>query len=392
MNHPQTAYPSILVGGTNGKGSICAMTTAMLTAAGYTVGLYTSPHLIDVRERFRCNGQMITKRELAACVRMVREAAREPLTYFEFLTVLAFQYFFIKKVDVAVLEVGMGGRLDATNVVDPIVSVISNISLEHCAYLGHRLAQIAGEKAGIIKEKGICLTGSTQKVVRDVLEQTCGERHAEFYRMGHDIRIQSDPGRKTFSYCGLEKRYRQLSCSLAGRHQTKNAALAIGITEILPRAGLAVDECAVRAGLENVHWEGRLEVLRKTPCVVLDGAHNPAGISALCAALKESFSYRRLLVICGVLRDKDYQGMLKQIAALADVLILTRPVVDRALTVRDLAAAAQGYHHDVLIQEDPLQALNDALAMADPEDLICVTGSLYLVGQIKAAFERERKH
>lgn len=387
LDHPEKTYPSILVGGTNGKGSVCAMVSSILATAGYTVGLYTSPHLVDIRERFRCNGEMISTREMAECIQTVRQAALEPLTYFEFLTVLAFQYFVIRKVDVAVLEVGMGGRLDATNVVDPIVSVISNISLEHCAYLGNRLAQIAGEKAGIIKKGGICLTGATQKVVLDVLKQVCGDRQAAFYRIGHGFSAEKDPGRTTFSYRGSGKHYGQLSCPLLGRHQLKNAALAIGITEFLPRAGLTVDEQAVRRGLANVRWEGRLEVVRTAPAVVFDGAHNPAGISALCRALKENFSYRRLLVICGILRDKHYKGMLKRLAAVADVLILTQPQAERALPASDLVAAIRSDGRNIMVEEEPQQALATAMTLADPEDLICITGSLYLVGQIKAGLK-----
>ena len=385
MHDPQTHYPSILVGGTNGKGSICAMASSILASAGLKVGLYTSPHLIDVRERIRFNGRMITAGELAACIEDVRSCAADTLTYFEFLTAVAFLFFSRKKIDIAVLEVGMGGRLDATNVVRPIVSAISNISLEHSAYLGKRLAQIAFEKAGIIKNQGICITAATQKPVVEVLEAVSRERHAVLHRLGQTISVRAFPPSRTFSYRGLDKTYANLPCPLLGRHQLKNAAVAVGIMEILTQSGWRIDEQAIRRGLAGTRWAGRLEVLQKSPQVVLDGAHNPAGVAVLCRALKDDFTYDRLIVVCGVLNDKKFKDMVKRLAVLADILILTQPTTDRALVPAEMLDVAIRNCRHVQIKEDPREALSMAMATATPADLICVTGSLYLVGEIKAA-------
>jgi len=387
MKDPQDVYPSILVGGTNGKGSVCAMTSSILISAGYRVGLYTSPHLVDVRERIRYNGRMIATQEMADCVTEVRATVADALTYFEFLTAVAFLFFCRQKVDIAVLEVGMGGRLDATNVVRPVVSVISNVSIEHSDYLGTRLSQIAREKGGIIHEGGVCLTAASQKPVLDVLEGICRERKADLYRIGRDIRVNRDRRGASFTYDGMGRRFRHLPCPLRGRHQIKNAALAVGIMEILSRQSWAIPEEAIRSGLEGTRWEGRLEILQEDPQVVIDGAHNPAGVSALCQALKSDFIYRRLIIVFGVLRDKDYAIMIRKVAAIADILILTRPAVERALPPQALADIARQFCPDVLIREDLRQAFSEALSLADPEDLICVAGSLYLVGQLKASLE-----
>ncbi|MDQ5986490.1 MAG: Folylpolyglutamate synthase [Syntrophus sp. SKADARSKE-3] len=383
MNSPQNSYPSVLVAGTNGKGSICAMTSSILSAAGYNVGLYTSPHLVDIRERIRYKGRMISREDMVSCIEDVRQCADDSLTYFEFLTACAFQYFRKKKVDIAVLEVGMGGRLDATNVVKSVVSAVSNIAVEHSAYLGSHLSQIAAEKAGVIKEGGICITAATQSSVIMVMEDVCRERRATLYRVGRDIRVKGNDAQSGFSYRGLDRTYLKLFSSLRGRHQVRNAAIALGITEILCRRGWLITEQAIRDGLCSTRWEGRLEVVEENPRVVLDGAHNPAGIAALCSALKEIFFYKKLIVVCGVLEDKNYKRMIRAIAAKADILILTRPVSERAMPPQEMTDIANRYCPHVLIEDRPDEALAMAWSMAAPEDLICVTGSLYLVGRIK---------
>ena len=232
LNDPQGSFPSVLIAGTNGKGSVAAMTAAILSTAGFRTGLYTSPDLIDVRERIRIDGRMISREETASCVDEVQSRIREEVSYFEFLTAMAFLHFQKKKADIAVLEVGLGGRLDATNVVIPLVSVITNISLEHREYLGNTLEQIAREKGGIIKEGGICLTAARQKPVIETLEGICRERGASLYRVGKEIRtIVHRDG--TFSYRGIGRSQERLVCPLIGRHQISNAALALGAVELI---------------------------------------------------------------------------------------------------------------------------------------------------------------
>jgi len=386
LHNPQTRYASILIGGTNGKGSIAATTAAIMQAAGYRVGLYTSPHLVDLRERIRVNGEMIAPNDLDGLIDEVRQKKDEEITYFEFLTAVALLYFDRMQVEVAILEVGLGGRLDATNVVTPVVSVISNISLEHQEYLGKGLANIAREKGGIIPIGGVCVTAAKQKQVREILAGICRDRQAQLYRLGKDITVRRH-GNGTFSYRGIKKNYPQLASPLKGRHQVENTALALAAIELLTDKGcLPVSDDAVSRGLQATRWEGRLEVLQRAPQIILDGGHNPAGIAVLCRALREDFLYRRLIVIFGVLRDKSFTVMLKKLAPLADMMILTQPETERAVPPGELIGIAERYCEQVEVIADTRQALQRSMAVAAKEDLICVAGSLYLIGEIKKAF------
>ncbi|MDO8722634.1 MAG: folylpolyglutamate synthase/dihydrofolate synthase family protein [Syntrophales bacterium] len=387
LQNPQDLYASVLIGGTNGKGSIAAMTASILREAGYRIGIYTSPHLVDLRERIRVNGEMITEEALDALIDEARGHVREDVTYFEVLTAVAFLHFCRMKVDIAVLEVGLGGRLDATNVVKPVVSVISNISLEHREYLGNRLRDIAREKAGIIKDKGVCITAAKQKPVLEIFNETCRERRAKLYRLGEHIRTRRHRN-GVFDYYGISKNYKGLNCSLPGKHQIENAALALAAIEILTNSGFPVDDSAIYGGMQKTHWEGRLEILQSAPWLVVDGGHNPAGVSVLCRALKNDFSYRHLILVFGVLHDKNFPLMLKNIAPLAHRIIITKPESERAVSTSELAGIASLYNDYVEVIEPTGQALKRALYLAGRHDLICVTGSLYLVGEIKKAFSQ----
>ncbi len=382
LHNPQNSYPAVLIAGTNGKGSVAAMTASILSASGFRTGLYTSPDLIEFRERIRIDGEMISRRETAICAEQVKTKITEDVSYFEFLTAMAFLHFQRQRVDIAVLEIGMGGRLDATNVVHPLLSVITNVSLEHRAYLGNTLAEIAREKGGIIKEGGRCLTAASQKRVVETLETLCRERGATLYRLGKEIRIRIHRD-GTFSYFGIGSRYRRLVCPLAGRHQYANAALALGAVELIGDAGFRVDESLVVEGLGKTRWEGRLEVLRRAPMLLIDGAHNPAGAATLRRALQEGFPRRRLILIFGVLDDKDYPAMVRRLFPLADRVILTRPHSERALPLDVLLPVARRFHRNVEQCAHPGDALRSALLRAGKEDLVCVAGSLYLVGEIK---------
>jgi dihydrofolate synthase / folylpolyglutamate synthase len=382
LHNPQNSYPAVLIAGTNGKGSVAAMTASILSASGFRTGLYTSPDLIDFRERIRIDGEIISRGEAAICAEQVKTQIAEDVSYFEFLTAMAFLHFQRQRVDIAILEIGMGGRLDATNVVVPLLSVITNVSLEHRAYLGNTLEEIAREKGGIIKEKGRCLTAATQRPVVATLEALCRERGARLYRLGKAIRIRVHRD-GTFSYFGVGRRYRRLVCPLAGRHQYANAALALGAIELIEEAGFRVDENRAVEGLEKTRWEGRLEVLRRAPMVLVDGAHNPAGAATLGRALREGFPRRRLILIFGVLDDKDYPAMVRRLFPLADRVILTRPRSERALPLEALLPVARRFHRNVEQCENPGDALRSALSQAGHQDLVCVAGSLYLVGEIK---------
>jgi dihydrofolate synthase / folylpolyglutamate synthase len=382
LQNPQSSYPAILIAGTNGKGSVAAMTAAILSSGGFKTGLYTSPDLIDFRERIRINDRMISRDEAMRCAEAVKEKITEDISYFECLTAMAFLHFHRQRVDIAVLEIGMGGRLDATNVANSLLSVITNVSLEHREYLGNTLEKIAREKGGIIRRRGICLTAATQKPVIETLETLCRERGAKIVRLGKEIHIRSHR-EGIFSYRGIGKGYERLVCPLAGRHQLANAALALGAVELVGDKGFGVDECAVVEGLRKTRWEGRLELLQRNPMLLVDGAHNPAGAATLRRALIKDFSYRRLWLIFGVLGDKDYRAMGKRLFPLADRVILTRPDNDRALPVDILLPMAKALHGEVEVIENPGDALRQTLSRAGAKDLVCIAGSLYLVGEIK---------
>jgi dihydrofolate synthase/folylpolyglutamate synthase len=387
LHNPYNSYETILIGGTNGKGSIAAMVASILACGGFRVGLYTSPHLIDIRERIKVNQGMIALDEMMELIEEVKERMTESVTYFEFLTAVAFLYFCRKCVDIAVVEVGMGGRLDATNVVTPLVSGISNISFDHEEHLGKSLENIAREKGGIIKDGGVCITAVTQKSVIRVLEDICRERGASLFKVGGKIKVK-ELGNGFFSYKGIRKRYERLMCPLKGRHQIENAAVALGVIEAVATKGFSVNDDAVFTGIRDVQWAGRLEVLQHAPMLVVDGAHNAAGVSALAKALKNEFSYKRLILIFGVLNDKDYRSMLKKLVPLVDRLIITKPDTVRAMPPEEIAAVAQKwqYHNRIEVAESPHEALKRALSIAGSDDMICVTGSLYLVGEMKRIF------
>ncbi|MDO9514706.1 MAG: cyanophycin synthetase, partial [Syntrophales bacterium] len=262
------------------------------------------------------------------------------------------------------------------------VSIITNVSLEHQDYLGGDLKSIAREKGGIIKEGGVCITAATGRKVIDTLQEISRQRGAVLYRIGRDMRVRRSV-KGSFSYYGINKHYHGLTLSLTGRHQITNAALALAAVDLLAGKGINVGDTPVIEGLRDTRWEGRLELISRDPRIVLDGAHNPAGISALCNALMADFSYRRLIVVFGVLRDKDSAGMLKRLLPLADILILTRPKEERAAPAEDLLSATPPYHDHVEIVGNSEAALARARFLAEGDDLICVTGSLYLVGEIK---------
>lgn len=390
LGDPHRDYPAVIVAGTNGKGSVTAMIASMLSAGRYRAGWYTSPHLVDVRERIRIGEQVISMKSMQACMEIVQSCQEEELTYFEFLTAVAFLHFSRARVDMAVLEVGLGGRLDATNVVDPLVSIITNIALDHQAFLGNSLDRIAAEKGGIIKQGGICITGAKQVPVLAVLEKICRDRNARLLRLGRDLKIRVSPD-GLFSYRGFSgSRQSGLRCPLRGRHQYANAALALGVVERLGECGYPVEDSLIRSGLERTRWEGRGEVLQRHPTVLLDGAHNPDGISALCGVLQRDFSFQRLFVVFGVLSDKDRFAMIGKISSIADVMILTRPGSERAVEPAALLPLVKKDSENIIVEPNPVRAVRSALDAAEENDLICIAGSLYLVGDIKKAFRAGR--
>lgn len=385
FGNPQNSYKTILIGGTNGKGSTAAMAASILTQAGYRAGLYTSPHLVNVRERIAINGQKIPLRMFKGILAEIQNKVVEPVTYFEVLTAAAFIYFQRRQVDVAVVEVGLGGTLDATNVCVPLVSVITSIGLEHTAYLGNTLAAIAGEKAGIIKPAGVCITGVTQQKVARTLMSFCFQRKSAFYRLGTDFKMVRRANGLP-DYLGMHRRLSGLEISLVGGYQLSNAALALAALEIVETNGLVISDSAIRSGLKNTRWAARMEILATRPLFLLDGAHNPAGINVLARALRNDFSWRRLVLIFAVLSDKDYEKMLKKITPLASVVILPPLETGRAVSPRRLADVIKESGCRSIMVDSVSQAVRLALEMADDRDMICAAGSFYLAGKLKQIF------
>lgn len=395
LEHPEQRFPSVLVGGTNGKGSTAAFLASILQAAGFRVGLYTSPHLLSFTERFLINGLPIAREEVAALTEEVRSVIEQrfppsprPLTpdppfphptYFEVSTAIAFLAFARKGVDYAVVEVGLGGRFDATNILTPEVSIITNVSLEHQEYLGRTLQEIAIEKAGIVKEGKRVVTAAEVPGVCSVLEKVCRERGASLLRVQDRFSFQvrrSDFEGQAFDLVGEAGSYRGLETKLLGRHQLVNAATALAAVELLPIATPSRE--AVARGLRQAWWPGRLQVVGRRPLLLLDGAHNPAGASALAAFVQEHLAPRRLVLVFGVLKDKDWEGMLSQVGPLASVVILTKPESERAADPRALTAADR-YCPKLELQPSVKEAIGLAREVASPGDAILVTGSLFTV-------------
>ncbi|MEN8139630.1 MAG: folylpolyglutamate synthase/dihydrofolate synthase family protein [Thermodesulfobacteriota bacterium] len=395
VGNPQEQLSFVHVAGTNGKGSVAMNLLTILGRAGYRVGLFTSPHLSCVRERFRVNDTFISEEDFARHGAEICAAlGEEQITYFEFTTALGLLWFAAKKVDLVILEVGMGGRLDATNVVTPLVGVITNVSMDHEAYLGDTLAEVAGEKAGIIKAGVPLVSGvSRQDDSGPVVMERCEELAAPLYLLGRDFSWQGeDDG---WRYEGRRRSLGDLHCGMRGNYQRDNSSLALAVLDCLAPHGLTVSDEQIRQGLAEVNWPGRLEYLRQDAAgrllgatgagsryqYLLDGAHNPAGMASLVASLASDFSYQRLICVWAAMADKDIASNLATIAPFCAEMIFTRPESERSATPGELAAALPpDYKGRSRLVGDVPAALAQARELAGPDDLILVAGSLYLVG------------
>jgi len=400
LDNPHLGFPSVHVAGTKGKGSTAAMIASILQTAGYHTGLYTSPHLHTFRERIRVDGRLISPEEVAFFTDLLRprlEELDESPSTFEVTTALAFLYFSRRDVDIAVLEVGLGGRLDATNVVNPLVSVITSLSFDHTAILGNTLAQIAWEKAGIIKERGRVICAPQPQEALEVIENVCRDKGAELFLVGREWRWGRKEGSRdgqsfwveSFLEAGKPRRYDDLWIPLAGRHQLINAAMAVGAVELLRLRGMDIPTWAIYRGLAEVQWPGRLEVISHRPLVVVDGAHNVDSARRLVEAIEEDFPHERLVLVFGASTDKDIPGMLKELLPLAQQVIVTRARHPRAAEPSLLAEEVRRRGREPILAEDVPQAIGKALSLAwGAKDLVLVTGSLFLVAEAREMFEK----
>lgn len=395
LGNPQHRLNIIHVGGTNGKGSTTAMIANILTTAGYKTGVFSSPHLHHYSERFMINGQPITSEKLAALIeavkpeltRMVQEGFEHP-TEFEVSTALALLYFVREKTDFAVLEVGLGGAIDSTNVVRPRVAVITNVAMDHMDYLGNTLAEIARVKAGIIKP-GVPIITAAEAEPLEIIRQVARNNNCKLIQVGRDVtwsQLQWEPNQdfQAFSIKGQQNVY-QLKLPLLGVHQQINAATAVAAVEMLgTENGHSIPSTAIKEGLRTVKWPGRLEIVQNNPTILLDGAHNHAGALTLKRALLDYFPNRKIVFVLGMLADKERAKVVAELAPLAKAVVVTRSNNPRAGEWTKLADYARTYLEQVTVVEAVGEAIQKALAQVKENEVLCITGSLYMVAEARA--------
>jgi len=392
MGNPQLAARTIHVAGTKGKGSVAAMIAQVLSGSGYRTGLYTSPHFHTLRERIAIDGHMIREAQFAAVMTeikpfiesMKQDTSLRQLTYFEVFTALAFAYFQKKRVDFQVLEVGLGGRLDATNVVaSPAVCVITPISLDHTQLLGNTLEEVAREKAGIIKSGCWAVTSPQRPEAAAVIAQTCRQKKAKVVQVGKDVTWRKTGGdlhHQSLAIDGRTGNY-QVSIPLLGDFQLENAATAVAALEILSSDGFDISAVSIAQGLAQVRWPGRFQIVQQQPTVVIDGAHNVASMKRLVDNMKTYFPRKGILLVFGTSCDKDIPGIIDELVLLSPRVILTQASHSRAAPLAALAAEFTKRGIETETRRTITEAISRAMSLASETDVVCVTGSLFVVAE-----------
>lgn len=401
LGHPERAYPSAHIAGTNGKGSTAAFLDSILRHAGYRTGLYTSPHLERINERIRVGGEEIPDADFGETFTRIHSLIEELLaegslrahpTYFECVTAMAFEYFARRRIEVGVFEVGLGGRLDATNILKPDVCIITRIDFDHENFLGHSLLEIAAEKAGILKPGVPVVLADQHPEAREVILSRAKALGCPVVDAGAAYRIEAfrvEDGRARARVTENASGWAvQLAPQLAGRFQMQNAVNAVAAARVLRDAGFAISDEGIQQGIANAEWPGRLEKLQSHPDIYLDGAHNPGAGRELAAFWEENFAGRRIFVIYGALRDKAVDEIAGILFPHAAEVIFTEPRTSRAISATQLAEIAAHHAAKSAIIADAEQALDYALSQASAQDAIFVTGSLYLVGQIRHSWNQ----
>lgn len=397
LDHPEKKIKTVHVTGTNGKGSVTAFISSILQAAGYKVGMFTSPHLHTFTDRIRINGRNIPDEIFAALLTelkavidpMTAEGIESP-TEFEVITALALLYFAREQVDFAVMEVGLGGRLDSTNVIQPLVAVFTPISFDHMAVLGNTLNQIAAEKAGILKPGCIAVTARQPREAAAVIEQKAWELSVRLLQAEKDFTFVPEKmnlAGQTFTYNGLFYTFQRMYTKLLGRHQVENAAVAIAAIEALRLQKIFIPPPAVLEGISAARWAGRLELMPETnPYVLIDGAHNKAGAETLRDALLELFPGKKIVLLFGILADKQVDKVVGTLFPLAQGAVLLRPDNPRALDPRELLTKVCPFVPEAVVAENIEEGLRRAKELAGPNGVVCACGSLYLIGHIRAKY------
>ncbi|MFO7889850.1 MAG: folylpolyglutamate synthase/dihydrofolate synthase family protein [bacterium] len=385
LDYPQNNFSSIQITGTNGKGSTVAILESILREAGYRSGRLTSPHLVNMMERIQFKGNFITEEEVIDILNRIKTLILATgASFFEIITAMAYIFFTQKKCDIAVLETGLGGRLDATSTSDPILTVITDIGFDHTKTLGKTLKSIAYEKAGIWKSAAPCVCGVKSSRVRGYLREFSKEKKvpiqftADAVKMS-DVSVTSEG--TTFNARTLQSEYNNLYLNLLGEHQMHNAGVALLTVDELRKQGWNISKEAVHTGLSNIDWPGRLQIVGRSPLQLIDAAHNLMGFKSLVKAL-ELFDYDNLIFVFGVLRDKEYRAMLNMVAPLAEKIILTYPGIARAVEPETIAAFPETREWNLEIERNINKAWMRAVDYADPGDLVCAAGSIYFIGDI----------
>lgn len=405
MGNPHEKIPVVHVAGTKGKGSTCSMIASMLTASGYSCGLYISPHINDFEERFSVNGQSPSKQQLVDLVNrlmpiiayMDNLPGRMQPTYFELATALAWQWFVDNRVDIAVLEVGLGGRLDSTNLCRPLVTIITNVSRDHTHVLGSTVHQIAYEKAGIIKTGVPVISGVDHIDALSMVEKTCAERAAPLKLLGREFKVTNRTvdqiGQVEIDVAVHDSTFQKMPIILRGPHQSQNAALALAAMSELRLQGWKLEDNNLRKGLLQVAWPARVEVISRNPTVIVDAAHNWESARALIAALDEEPTYRKKILIFAATKDKDISGILRQLLPAFDTVILTRYVENpRGVSIADLHSLVEAITTEpVHLTDEPQSAWLLAKKLAGTDDLIVVTGSFFLIAELRPLIARSAK-
>jgi dihydrofolate synthase/folylpolyglutamate synthase len=397
LGNPHLKYPTAIVAGTNGKGSTAAMLASILQRAGYRTGLYTSPHLVRVNERIWVNGGEISDEDFARVFTEVcqvverlleqKELAQMP-SFFEFLTAAGFHYFAQAGVAFAVLEVGMGGRLDATNVTEPRVAIITNVGLDHIEFLGSTLAEIAREKAGVIKPRTPVVSGCEQAEAAELIRQRCAELGAPLLETFDRGRFSVWPSVDSHYHFDLSlnaDHFTRLCPPLPGKFQVQNAVAAVAAAWRLDQEGFQITRQAIVQGLQSATWPGRLEKILECPLVFLDGAHNPAAARVLAEFIREDLRGRRLRLVFASMRDKAVGEISEILFPLAEEVYLTRPDVPRAATAEEILAMARFRPQRLFVEPEPSVAVARACQAGSKEDVVLIVGSLFLVGAVKKA-------
>lgn len=396
LEKPQDSFRSIHIAGTNGKGSTTTMIASILQKSGCRVGMFTSPHLKSFTERIRVNGIPISESDVVSLTNKIRGSfAGSGLnpTFFEVVTALAFYYFSLNKVDWAVIETGMGGRFDATNIIRPELSIITNIDIDHAEYLGDSISAICHEKAGIIKQGVPVITAARQPEAIKQLSETAESSNSVIHVYGRDFtssQVSADLNRHHFDYMGYRP-MKNISLNLSGSYQAVNASLAIRAVELLNNSGEDINDIHVRDCLSEINIEGRLEVVSEKPFIILDSAHNPEAARRLSGTLKELFPDKKITIIIGIMKDKDITGILKPILGIADSIIATRPEGERAASSEEINKQATRLimnndatrHISATHTDSVAEALETAKKMWRDDSIICVTGSFYTTGKVK---------